>query len=66
MSASASNVQYKLAGLQVIPDLSYDKFKEFHGRYYHPSNARFAPALVPCLHRRDAWPIPDVVRHWLL
>jgi hypothetical protein len=25
---------------QVIPELTYDRFKEFHGRYYHPSNAR--------------------------
>lgn len=25
----------------VIPELSYDEFKMFHGRYYHPSNARF-------------------------
>ncbi|RYE81843.1 MAG: peptidase M16, partial [Hyphomicrobiales bacterium] len=23
-----------------IPDLSYDYFKDFHARYYHPSNAR--------------------------
>lgn len=26
---------------KVIPELSYDEFKLFHGRYYHPSNARF-------------------------
>ena len=25
----------------VIPTLSYDEFKRFHGIYYHPSNARF-------------------------
>lgn len=25
----------------VIPELSYDEFKNFHSRYYHPSNARF-------------------------
>ena len=25
----------------VIPELTYDEFKDFHGRYYHPSNARF-------------------------
>ena len=25
----------------VIPELSYDEFRTFHGRYYHPSNARF-------------------------
>lgn len=25
----------------VIPQLSYDEFKTFHGIYYHPSNARF-------------------------
>lgn len=25
----------------VIPELSYDEFRSFHGRYYHPSNARF-------------------------
>ena len=25
----------------VIPELSYDEFRQFHGRYYHPSNARF-------------------------
>lgn len=24
-----------------IPDLSYEEFKEFHARYYHPSNGRF-------------------------
>lgn len=24
-----------------IPDLTYNAFKEFHARYYHPSNARF-------------------------
>lgn len=24
-----------------IPDLTYEKFKAFHERYYHPSNARF-------------------------
>lgn len=24
----------------VIPDLSYEQFREFHRRYYHPSNAR--------------------------
>lgn len=23
-----------------IPDLSYEEFKDFHARYYHPSNAR--------------------------
>ncbi len=23
----------------VIPELTYEQFKEFHGRYYHPSNA---------------------------
>lgn len=26
---------------KAIPELSYDEFKLFHGRYYHPSNARF-------------------------
>jgi len=25
---------------QVIPDLTYAQFKDFHERYYHPSNAR--------------------------
>ncbi|KAK9810180.1 hypothetical protein WJX72_006221 [[Myrmecia] bisecta] len=25
----------------VIPELTYDEFKDFHARYYHPSNARF-------------------------
>lgn len=25
---------------QVIPKLTYDEFKEFHRKYYHPSNAR--------------------------
>jgi hypothetical protein len=25
---------------QVIPDLTYEQFKSFHERYYHPSNAR--------------------------
>ena len=25
----------------VIPELTFDEFKAFHGRYYHPSNARF-------------------------
>ena len=25
----------------VIPELTYDEFKSFHSRYYHPSNARF-------------------------
>ena len=25
----------------VIPELSYDEIKMFHGRYYHTSNARF-------------------------
>jgi len=25
-----------------IPDLSWDKLKEFHAHYYHPSNARYA------------------------
>lgn len=24
-----------------IPELTYEKLKEFHSRYYHPSNARF-------------------------
>ncbi len=24
-----------------IPSLSYEEFKDFHSRYYHPSNARF-------------------------
>ncbi len=24
-----------------IPDLTYKQFKDFHARYYHPSNARF-------------------------
>jgi Zn-dependent M16 (insulinase) family peptidase len=24
-----------------IPDLTYEQFKSFHARYYHPSNARF-------------------------
>jgi len=24
-----------------IPDLTYEQFKDFHRRYYHPSNARF-------------------------
>eukprot|EP00468_Gymnochlora_sp_CCMP2014_P004239 CAMPEP_0167748798 /NCGR_PEP_ID=MMETSP0110_2-20121227/5041_1 /TAXON_ID=629695 /ORGANISM="Gymnochlora sp., Strain CCMP2014" /LENGTH=1062 /DNA_ID=CAMNT_0007633859 /DNA_START=70 /DNA_END=3258 /DNA_ORIENTATION=+ len=24
-----------------IPSLTYEKFREFHGKYYHPSNARF-------------------------
>ena len=24
----------------VIPDLSFEEFKEFHGKFYHPSNAR--------------------------
>ncbi|MBQ3058688.1 MAG: insulinase family protein, partial [Desulfovibrio sp.] len=26
---------------EVIPDLTYKAFQDFHGRYYHPSNARF-------------------------
>ncbi len=26
---------------EVIPDLTYAQFKDFHERYYHPSNARF-------------------------
>lgn len=25
----------------VIPELSFDEFRAFHARYYHPSNARF-------------------------
>lgn len=25
----------------VIPELTYERFKEFHGKFYHPSNARF-------------------------
>ena len=25
---------------EVIPDLTFDRFKEFHAKYYHPSNAR--------------------------
>ncbi|XP_054786624.1 presequence protease 1, chloroplastic/mitochondrial-like [Prosopis cineraria] len=25
---------------QVIPKLTFEEFKEFHGKYYHPSNAR--------------------------
>ncbi|GAB4572236.1 MAG: insulinase family protein [Anaerolineae bacterium] len=25
----------------VIPDLTYEQFKQFHATYYHPSNARF-------------------------
>jgi len=25
---------------RVIPDLSFDEFKAFHGKFYHPSNAR--------------------------
>eukprot|EP00873_Tetraselmis_striata_P018587 jgi/Tetstr1/438851/TSEL_027360.t1 len=25
----------------VIPDLTFEKFQDFHKRYYHPSNARF-------------------------
>ena len=25
----------------IIPSLTYDDFKAFHGKYYHPSNARF-------------------------
>uniref|UniRef100_A0A061S1H5 Presequence protease 2 n=1 Tax=Tetraselmis sp. GSL018 TaxID=582737 RepID=A0A061S1H5_9CHLO len=25
----------------VIPDLTFEKFQDFHRRYYHPSNARF-------------------------
>ena len=25
----------------VIPTLTFDEFKAFHGRFYHPSNARF-------------------------
>ena len=25
---------------EVIPELTYRQFQEFHGRYYHPSNAR--------------------------
>lgn len=32
---------------QVIPDLTYDMFKDFHGKFYHPSNARCAPAACP-------------------
>ena len=28
--------------LQVIPELSYEQFKAFHGKFYHPSNARCA------------------------
>ena len=31
---------------EVIPDLTYDKFKEFHGKFYHPSNARCAHATA--------------------
>jgi presequence protease len=27
----------------VIPQLTYDAFKAFHGKFYHPSNARCAP-----------------------
>ena len=26
---------------EVIPDLTYEAFRDFHSRYYHPSNARF-------------------------
>ncbi|KAK9805775.1 hypothetical protein WJX73_008308 [Symbiochloris irregularis] len=26
---------------EVIPELSFDEFRAFHERYYHPSNARF-------------------------
>ncbi|KAL3139941.1 hypothetical protein ABBQ38_004231 [Trebouxia sp. C0009 RCD-2024] len=26
---------------KVIPELTFEEFKDFHGRYYHPSNARF-------------------------
>ncbi|MEG6592818.1 insulinase family protein, partial [Desulfovibrio sp. 1188_IL3213] len=26
---------------QCIPDLTYEAFRDFHSRYYHPSNARF-------------------------
>ncbi|KAK9864580.1 hypothetical protein WJX84_000690 [Apatococcus fuscideae] len=26
---------------QVIPELTFKEFQDFHGRYYHPSNARF-------------------------
>ena len=26
---------------EVIPDLTYEAFRDFHARYYHPSNARF-------------------------
>ena len=25
---------------RVIPDLSFEEFKDFHGKFYHPSNAR--------------------------
>ena len=25
---------------RVIPDLGFDEFKDFHGKFYHPSNAR--------------------------
>ena len=26
---------------QVIPTLDFEYFKNFHGKYYHPSNAKF-------------------------
>ena len=26
---------------RVIPELTYEEFVAFHGRFYHPSNARF-------------------------
>ncbi|KAL0031729.1 hypothetical protein WJX79_003426 [Trebouxia sp. C0005] len=26
---------------KVIPELTFEEFQDFHGRYYHPSNARF-------------------------
>jgi hypothetical protein len=31
---------------EVIPDLTFEKFKDFHARYYHPSNARCAFCLA--------------------
>lgn len=56
----------------VIPELTYDEFKAFHGRYYHPSNARFwfygdddpqerLRVLDSYLHEFDARPVDSTV-----
>ena len=44
---------------EAIPDLTYEAFRDFHSRYYHPSNARFFfwgddPEENP----RGSWPRP--------